>query len=120
METDVVCPAPRADWDAARADDPNALPTQSPGWLDAVCASGAWADAGRLNRAGDGRPVVLPMVRRKAAGPLGVEASQPTHWGFGGILAAGGVTAADVGLVLGDLGRRRVAWQGIRPNPRHG
>src|SRR3954463_13684532 len=119
METDVVCPAPRADGDAARADDPDALPTQSPGWLDAVCASGTWADASRLYRAGDGRPVVLPMVRRKAAGPLGGEAPERPPWGFGGIAASGGVTAADVDLVLGDLGRRRVAWQGIRPNPRH-
>jgi hypothetical protein len=117
---DVVCPAPRADWDAARADDLDALPTQSPAWLDAVCASGAWTDASRLYRAADGRRVVLPMVRRRAAGPLGVEASQPTHWGFGGIVADGGVTGADVDLVLRDLGQRRVAWQGIRPNPRHG
>jgi hypothetical protein len=120
IETDVVSPAPRADWIGARADDPDALPTQSPEWLDAVCASGTWADASRLYRAPDGRRIVLPMARRRLAGPLGVEASQPTHWGFGGIVADGGVTAADVDLVLRDLGSRRVAWQGIRPNPLHG
>jgi CelD/BcsL family acetyltransferase involved in cellulose biosynthesis len=120
IETDVVSPAPRADWLAARADDPDALPTQSPAWLDAVCASGTWADASRLYRAADGRRVVLPMARRRLAGPVGVEASQPTHWGFGGIVADGGVTPADVDLVVRDLGSRRVAWQGIRPNPLHG
>lgn len=117
---DVVSPAPRALWDATRLEDPDVLPTQSPAWTDAVCASGRWVDASRLYRNPDGRRVVLPMVRQRAGGSMGVEASMPTHWGFGGLIADGGVTATDVRLVLGDLAARRIIRQSIRPNPRHG
>jgi lipid II:glycine glycyltransferase (peptidoglycan interpeptide bridge formation enzyme) len=41
----------------------------------------------------------------------------PTHWGFGGLLAEGGVGPDDVRLVLDDLAGRRIARQSIRPNP---
>jgi hypothetical protein len=117
---DVVSPAPRALWDAVRADDPDVLPTQSPAWTDAVCATGRWADASRLYRVDGGRRLVLPAVRQRLGGPFGVEASMPTHWGFGGLIADGGVTAADVRVVLDDLAARRVLRQSLRPNPRHG
>ncbi len=93
--------------------------------------------ASRLGRCGDrGRSLGATRagctVRRMAGasccrrsagdrtGPVGIEASMPTHWGFGGIVADGGVTAADVRLVLADLAGRRIVRQGIRPNPRHG
>lgn len=116
---DVVSPVPRATWESVLARDPDALPTQSPRWTDAACAGGRWTDASRLLVAPDGRALVLPMLRRRAAGPAGVEASMPTHWGFGGLVAEGGVTAADVALVLADLGARRLARQTLRPNPCH-
>ncbi len=95
-------------------------PRSSPAWTDAVCASGRWVDASRLYRVDDGRRLVLPAVRQRIGGSLGVEASMPTHWGFGGLIAEGGVTAADVRLVLDDLAARRLVRQSIRPNPRHG
>jgi hypothetical protein len=120
LDTDVVSPAPRAAWESTRLDDPDALPTQQPAWTDALCATGRFIDASRLYRIPDGRRLVLPMVRRRGAGPRGSEASMPTHWGFGGLLADGGVTAADVRIVLDDLAARRIAVQSIRPNPRHG
>ncbi len=60
------------------------------------------------------------MAGRRRTGPVGIEASMPTHWGFGGIVADGGVTGADVRLVLADLAGRGIVRQGIRPNPRHG
>jgi hypothetical protein len=101
-------------------DDPDALPTQHPGWIDALTARGGWVDASRLYVTGQGRRLVLPAVRRRAAGPVGVEASMPTHWGFGGLLGEGGVRAEDVRLVLGDLAGRPLARQSIRPNPLHG
>lgn len=44
----------------------------------------------------------------------------PTHWGFGGLIAEGGVTATDVRLVLDDLAARGIVRQSIRPNPLHG
>jgi Acetyltransferase (GNAT) domain len=120
LDRDVVSPAPRAVWDSTRLDDPEALPTQGPEWTDALCATGRWSDASRLYRTRDGRALVLPMVRRRFAGPMRVEASMPTHWGFGGLLADGGVTGADVRLVLDDLAARGIVRQSIRPNPRHG
>lgn len=120
LDTDVVSPAPRAVWDSTRLEDPDALPTQQPAWTDALRATGRWADASRNYQAPDGRRLVLPMVRRRVTGSAGIEASMPTHWGFGGLVADGGVTAADVRLVLDDLAARRIVRQSIRPNPRHG
>lgn len=120
MDMDVVCPAPRGEWESTRLEDPDALPTQQPAWIDAVCASGRWLDASRLYCTANGRRIVLPTVRHRAGGPFGVEASMPTHWGFGGLIADGGVTAADVRLVLDDLAARRIVRQSIRPNPLHG
>lgn len=117
---DVVCPAPREAWESACLEDPDVLPTQQPVWTDAVCANGRFVDASRLYHGDDGRRLVLPMVRQRIGGPLGVEASMPTHWGFGGLIADGGVTAADVRRVLDDLAARRLLRQSIRPNPRHG
>jgi hypothetical protein len=88
--------------------------------MDALCSGGSWVDATRAYRAPDGRRIVLPLARRRGGGAHGVEASMPTHWGFGGIVAEGGVTPEDVRLVLDDLAGRAVLRQGIRPNPRHG
>ena len=120
VDMEVVSPVPRALWDETRSDDPDVLPTQAPAWTDAVCATGRWVDASRLYRVDGGRKLVLPAVRQRLGGSLGVEASMPTHWGFGGLIADGGVTAADVRLVLDDLARRRIVRQSIRPNPLHG
>lgn len=120
VDTDVVTPAPRAVWESVLVEDPDALPTQQPAWTDAICAAGRGTDVSRLYRASNGRRVVLPMVRWRLGGPIGVEASMPTHWGFGGVVADGGVTASDVRMVLDDLAARRIVRQGIRPNPRHG
>jgi hypothetical protein len=120
MDRDVVSPAPRALWDATRLEDPDSIPTQAPAWTDAVCAAGRWVDASRLYRVDGGRRIVVPAVRRRVGGSFGVEASMPTHWGFGGLIADGGVTAADVRLVLDDLAARRIVRQSIRPNPLHG
>jgi Acetyltransferase (GNAT) domain len=120
LDTEVTSPAPRALWQSAAAGDPDVLPTQMPSWTDAVCARGGFTDASRLYRTADDRRLVVPMVRRRATGPYGVEASMPTHWGFGGIIAEGGLAPADVRLVLTDLAARRVLRQGMRANPLHG
>ena len=96
------------------------LPTLQPEWTDAVCSAGPWHDVSRLYTAPDGRRLVLPMVRRGGvASAVGIEASMPTHFGFGGILAEGGLTATDVRLVIDDLSARRVARQMLRVNPLH-
>src|SRR5579885_2455726 len=108
----VTTPAPRDVWRAVLASDPTAMPSQTPEWLDCVCAAGPWTDASRLyERAGD-RPVVLPAVRREwAHGALTVEASLPAGWGPGGPLAPGGADVDDVALVADDVAR--VAASGV-------
>jgi hypothetical protein len=120
IDMDVVSPAPREAWESACLLDPEVLPTQQPAWTDAACSNGRFVDASRLYRIPDGRRLVLPMVRQRVGGSFGVEASMPTHWGFGGLIGEGGVTAADVCLVLDDLATRRLLRQSIRPNPHHG
>ncbi len=118
MDVDVVSPAPRAAWQAALLEDPDVLPTQHPAWVDALCSTGRFTDASRLYRTPAGRRLVLPAARRAPGGPVGSVASMPTHWGFGGLIAEGGVRPADVRLVLADLAAQRVVRQSIRPNPR--
>lgn len=120
MDPGVVSPAPREAWAATCLEDPDVLPTQHPAWTDAVCASGRFVDASRLYLVDDGRRLILPMVRQRIGGSIGVESSMPTHWGFGGLIGDGGVTASDVRRVLDDLASRRLLRQSIRPNPRHG
>jgi hypothetical protein len=114
---EVVSPAPRREWLEAWRADPEALPTQHPGWTDAAVAAGRGADASRMYVTSEGRRLILPVVRRPSRGPALVEASMPAHWGFGGLVGGGGVGPDDVALVLDDLASRRIACQSIRPNP---
>lgn len=114
---DVITPAPRDEWRAVLAGDPAALPEHAPEWVDALCATGSYADASRFYRFDDGRELVLPLVRR--TGPTGLGGalfSYPTSWGMGGLIGTGqddGATRA----VLADLratGAQRIA---IRTDP---
>lgn len=113
-----VSPAPRAAWDEALLADPFALESQSPGWTDAACSTGAFEDASRYYETVEGRPLVLPMLRRRPLrGQLAVEASNPPGWGVGGLVAPGGPTAAEIAAVFADLGARRVLTQRVWPHP---
>jgi hypothetical protein len=47
------------------------------------------------------------------------EASLPESWGMGGLLASGGVRAADVAAVFADLAARPALRISIRPSPLH-
>lgn len=116
----MVSPAPRAEWLQVAAADPDAMPTQFPAWTDAACSAGRWCDASRLYTRRDGRRLVLPMVRARVPAGIGFELSMPAHWGFGGLLAEGGVTAEDVDLVMTDLASNGPVSRRIRPNPLHG
>ncbi len=114
----VTVPAPRARWRAIVAASGTALPEHAPEWVDAVCDSGRYADASRLYVFGDGAEAVLPLVRRR--GPAGVGGSLqsfPPAWGIGGLLSARGLSAEQVGGVLGDLRRQRAQRVWIRPDP---
>jgi hypothetical protein len=113
----VSTPAPRDAWQACHDADPTALPTQAPGWLDALRASG-WRDASRHYRFADGGELVLPLVRR-GPGPVSPSlASMPDAWGYGGVVGDG-ITAERVAHVVDDLRTIRSGWIRIRPNPQH-
>jgi Acetyltransferase (GNAT) domain len=113
----IVSPAPRDVWDRLIASDPNSLPSQTGRWLDAVCSVAGLEDASRLYQAGDGRLVVLPLVRRKVLGVPLLEASLPYGWGPGGLVAERGLLRPDdVRAVLADLTSRRVPLVRLRPS----
>lgn len=114
---DVVSPAPRAEWRAVLAGDPAALPEHAPEWVDAICATGPFADASRLYQTPDGRQFVLPAVRR--TGPAGLGGwwqSYPPSWGMGGVIGAG-LDAAALRLVVADVSAQGLQRFGIRPDP---
>ena len=76
----------RDEWRSVLKSDPYAHPEHAPEWLEAVCASGRYADATRYYKIG-GRRFVLPLVRRR--GPAGVGGwfeSYPYGWGAGGLV----------------------------------
>lgn len=114
----VSTPAPERVWDEVLASAPGALPTQAPAWLRCVCAVDGYSDASRLYLTADGRRLILPLVRRRVAGALPVQAALPTGWGLGGLLAEGGILRPeDVRMVVDDLARRP-AWRTLlRPDP---
>jgi len=52
VRLEAVGAAARAAWDDALATDPTAVVSQTPAWLDCVCAVGHHVDATRAYRAG--------------------------------------------------------------------
>ncbi|WP_159083805.1 GNAT family N-acetyltransferase [Nocardioides terrigena] len=115
-----VRPAPRRTWRELIAVDPDALPTQSPEWLDSLCADGRYVDASRCYELQDGRRALLPLVRRThRANRASTLASMPASWGFGGLLVEGGVTVEAVSAVVDDLVGQGALRVRLRPNPLH-
>jgi hypothetical protein len=108
---------PRDAWEAVLKSDPNGNVHQSPAWVDAICATGAYVDASRLYESPDGRQLILPMVRRSGLSRLlPIVESMPAPWGTGGILASNGdLRPEDVSAVLDDLRSGTTARIRIRP-----
>jgi hypothetical protein len=115
----VTTPAPRDVWLHLFEADLEAVPYQSPQWLDAICASGTYEDASRLYDLVGGQQVVLPMVKRTRLG-VTTAGSMPSGWGMGGILTAQRGRIADMAAAFDDLARLPFAHITIRPNPRVG
>jgi hypothetical protein len=113
----ISIPAPRAEWQAVLASDPNALVSQTPSWVDFMCAFGGYRDASRFYELAGGRRLVVPMVSRRLPARIGIEGSFPPSFGMGGIVAPGGVTRADVAAVFADLAARPSLRISLRPNP---
>lgn len=114
----VIAPPPHDAWREVLASDPDALLSQTPEWIAALCRDGVHEDTSRLYELPDGRRLVLPMVRRRGLPPAWtVEASLPPAWGIGGIVAPGGPRPADVAAVFHDLARRCRLRTSLTPNP---
>jgi GNAT acetyltransferase-like protein len=116
----VTSPAPRSAWRELLAADADALVSQSPEWLDALCAGGSHEDASRLYEGPRGR-LLLPLVRRRGPWPsrLAPRASMPHAWGVGGLLASGPPTMDELASVAADLASDPAMRTSIRPNPLH-
>ncbi len=88
----VTSPAPRDVWQNLINSDPEALVTQTPAWIDCICALGGYEDASRLYETPQGRQLILPMVRQTGLpAALTTEASPPHGWGIGGLVGDGAV-----------------------------
>ena len=116
----VTSPAPRGAWRELLQADPDALVTQSPEWLDALCADGSYEDASRLYETDRGTRLLLPLVRRigwpRGLAPL---ASMPHAWGMGGLVTEGRAGQEEVAAVVADLASGSALRTSIRPNPLH-
>jgi hypothetical protein len=98
----VLSPAPRDKWRSVLEASSEATIFHTPEWLDACCAAGGFDDASRLYETGDGRQIIVPMVR--APRPmLQTTWSMPDGWGFGGAIGPGQVVPEDVAIVLDDV-----------------
>lgn len=98
------------------ATDPAAMPSQTPDWIAALCKGPLRRHASRLYVTPDGRRIILPLVRL-GAGPAAAFVSPVRGWGYGGLVADGGVTAQDVTLVASDPELVRGLLFRIRPSP---
>ncbi len=98
----VTTPAPPGAWREVLESDPEALVSQTPEWIAALCRDGRYEDASRLYELPGGRRAVLPMVRRRGLPRrCAIEASLPPACGIGGLVASVGVRRADVATVFG-------------------
>jgi hypothetical protein len=121
LECRIVAPAPRDEWRELLAKDDDALVTQSPKWMDALCANGSHEDGSRLYELRDGARLLLPLVRRRGPWPrdLGPCASMPHAWGMGGLLGDRPPKAHELAAVARALAADPAIRTSIRPNPLH-
>src|SRR4051812_45678660 len=119
MTGTTVPPAPRKAWDELVHADRDVVVTQTPAWTDCLCSVTGARDVSRLYDFGDGRRLVLPLVRpSRRPAPLAVDSSFPNAWGFGGLIGPE-PRVDEVQAVLADLRTSGVASVRVRPNPLH-
>jgi hypothetical protein len=108
----------REAWRRALATDEDALVTQTPAWMDCVCATGRYEDVTRAYETEDGHELVLPMARMRLPRAVSAVSSMPFGWGTGGLVSSRGrVAACDVASVLADLLGERSLIAAVRPSP---
>ncbi|MFH9011434.1 GNAT family N-acetyltransferase [Streptomyces sp. NPDC017943] len=114
----VTTPAPREVWWDLAGRDPDLAVTQTPTWLDCLCATGPHRDASRLYTFPGGGRIVLPLVSRgRRPRRLDAEESWPAGWGIGGPVASAGVGPDEARAVCEDLARRPALRVGLRLRP---
>lgn len=114
----VTTPAPRKTWCELADEDREARITQTPAWLDCICATGPYRDASRLYEFEDGRRLLLPLVaRRQRPRWLGEEESWPGEWGMGGLVCPEGVGVVEARALFDDLARRPANRVSVRFRP---
>lgn len=114
----VTTPASRAVWWELVGQDTDIHVSQTPTWLDCLCAAGPYQDVSRLYEFDNGRPIVLPLVRRRHR-PLLLDAEEswPARWGIGGPVSAGRVSPEEARAVFDDLARRPTLQVSVRFRP---
>ncbi|HEU4514593.1 MAG TPA: GNAT family N-acetyltransferase [Nocardioidaceae bacterium] len=120
-EVRVTGPVDRGVWRRVLASDPDAVPSQAPEWIDALCSTGRYRDASLQYETANGRLAVLPMVARTGwwAPPGGARDSMPPAWGFGGPLVEDGTDRELLAAVATDLATHPRLRVHLRPNPLH-
>ncbi|MDQ1617673.1 MAG: hypothetical protein QOE19_242 [Actinomycetota bacterium] len=115
----------RPHWEEIAAADDDLPLSQTPTWMDCVCASGRYADATTVYRTPEGGRLVLPLASRLIGGvPVGVLKSLPSGWDLGrdsgGLIREGGgrPTVDDVRAVVADLRRRTAVRIHVVPSHR--
>ena len=108
---------PAKDWNAVVDASDEGLAFHRREWVEAVAAYSGGLDISRVYER-DGRRIIVPLVRVGGLiGRAGIAASLPYGWGFGGVLADGRVTEADIRMVVGDLATVGLTRVSLRPNP---
>lgn len=114
----VTTPVPRETWWTLAHSDAAANVTQTPAWLDCVCATGTFQDASRLYEFSSGSRLVLPLVtRRRRPRSLTAQESWPGEWGIGGPLSSGRVGPREARAVFDDLALLPALRVGMRLRP---
>lgn len=117
----VTSPAPRGVWRELLRCDPEALPSQSPEWLDCICTFGGYEDASRLYEFSDGQQLLMPVVKRTGLPAFAsVQASLPHAWSVGGVISKRALLPDDLASVFDDLSRSPFLSMSLFPNPRLG
>jgi hypothetical protein len=107
----------RGAWKGGLPRDPNALVSQTPEWMDCVCASGRYEDATRAYATDDGHQLILPLARRRLPGAPSVATSMPFGWGTGGLVTSRGqMSREEVAAVAADLANQHALLIGVRPS----
>ncbi|MFD8734947.1 GNAT family N-acetyltransferase [Streptomyces sp. NPDC059618] len=102
----VTTPAPRDAWQRLADESDEALITQTPHWLDCICATDSYDDASRFYEFGDSGGLVVPLARRRGwPARLVAQDAWPSEWGIGAPVAAEAPAPRLARAVFEDLAR---------------